>query len=134
MTQRTGGVRSEARESLGWVASLAWPTAARASAAIAVPLIALTLLGHHQVGLMASTGAFTVLYGAGRPLRYRWKMLIVVALGFVASSALGALTAGIGGAAIVLLTLIGAVATFAALALRVGPPGAFFFALPSTHS
>ncbi|WP_185972355.1 FUSC family protein [Georgenia yuyongxinii] len=129
MTARTGGVGTEARESVGWLASLAWPTAARASAAIAVPLITLTLLGHHQVGLMASTGAFTVLYGAGRPLRYRWKMLVVVALGFVASSALGALTAGIGWAAIALLTLIGAVATFATLALRAGPPGAFFFVM-----
>ncbi|MPV88235.1 hypothetical protein GB882_06095, partial [Georgenia ruanii] len=126
VTERVGDRWTDARTS---IRTLAWPTAARASAAIGVPLTALTLLGHHEVGLMASTGAFTVLYGAGRPMRYRWRMLVVVALGFVLCSALGALTAGIGWAAILLLTVIGAVATYATLALRSGPPGAFFFVM-----
>ncbi|MFH5823579.1 FUSC family protein [Georgenia sp. AZ-5] len=111
------------------VRTLAWRTAARASAAMGIPLAALTAAGQHDLGLMASTGAFTVLYGAGRPLRYRARMLVVVALSFVACSAAGAFTAGIGWAAIALLTLIGAAATFASQAVRVGPPGAFFFVM-----
>ncbi|GAA3510422.1 FUSC family protein [Georgenia daeguensis] len=106
---------------------LAWPTALRAAAAIAIPLTTATLLGHHDFGLMTSTGAFTVLYGAGRPARNRVRLLLAVAAALVVVSALGALTAGIGWAAIVLLTAVGAVATFACHALRVGIPGAFFF-------
>lgn len=112
-----------------WFRSLAWPTARRASLAIGVPLAALTLAGRHDLGLMTSTGAFTVLYGAGRPLRLRVRLLLVVALGFVLASAAGAFTAGVPWAAITLLSVVGAVATFACQALRVGPPGAFFFVM-----
>ncbi|WP_127127111.1 FUSC family protein [Georgenia sp. SYP-B2076] len=126
MTERTVGGLQDLRES---VRTLAWPTAARASMAIGVPLVALTLAGRHDVGLMASTGAFTVLFGRGQPLRYRVRLLLAVAVGLVLSSALGALTAGVGWAAIVLLTLIGAVSTFLTLALRTGPPGGFFFVM-----
>ncbi|PFG41220.1 fusaric acid resistance family protein [Georgenia soli] len=107
--------------------SLAWPTALRAAAAIGIPLTTATLLGHHDFGLMTSTGAFTVLYGAGRPARNRVRLLVAVALGFVVVSALGAFTAGVGWAAVALLTAVGAVATFVCHALRVGIPGAFFF-------
>ncbi|MPV37539.1 FUSC family protein [Georgenia subflava] len=109
--------------------ALAWPTALRAALAIGIPLTSLTLAGHHDFGLMTSTGAFTVLYGAGRPARSRLRLLLAVAGGLVLASALGAFTAGIGWAAIVLLTAVGAVATFACHALRVGVPGAFFFVM-----
>lgn len=129
---RSSALGTAGRDSRGatdWVRSLAWPTAVRASVAIGVPLTAATAAGYHEIGLMASTGAFTVLYGAGRAGRVRVRMLVVVALAFVACSAAGALSSGIPWAAILLLSLIGAVATFACQALRVGPPGAFFFVM-----
>ena len=102
----------------------------RASAAIAIPLVIATLTGHHAWGLMCATGAFTVLYAAGRPLRSRIRVLTLVAVALVGCMALGAwVGSGTVALAIVVTALVGAVATFLAHALRLGPPGAFFFVL-----
>lgn len=106
-----------------------WPTALRAALAMAIPLTIATLAGHQEWGLLCGTGAFTVLYGAGRPLRSRIRVLLLVAVGLVAAMALGAAVSGNVVLAITVTALVGAVATFLAQALRLGPPGAFFFVL-----
>lgn len=106
-----------------------WPTAVRASLAIAIPLTIATLAGHQAWGLLCGTGTFTVLYGAGRPLRSRIRVLFLVALGLIASMSLGALVSGNLVLAIAATMAVGAVATFLSHALRLGPPGAFFFVL-----
>src|SRR5690606_31230918 len=72
---------------------------------------------------------FTVLYGAGRPLRSRVRVLLLVAVGLVSCMALGTLASGNAILSVVVTALVGAVATFLAHALRLGPPGAFFFVL-----
>lgn len=107
-----------------------WPVALRAALAVAIPLTLATLAGHHAWGLMCGTGAFTVLYGAGRPLRSRIRLLVIVAAGLVSAMALGAwVLSGSLLLAIMATALVGAVATFLAQALRLGPPGGFFFVL-----
>lgn len=106
-----------------------WPIAARASLAIAIPLVLTTLTGHHTWGLLCGTGVFTVLYGAGRPLRSRARVLLLVAVGLVGCMALGTLASGSALLSVLVTALVGAVATFLAHALRLGPPGAFFFVL-----
>ena len=106
-----------------------WPIAARASLAVAIPLTITTLTGHHTWGLLCGTGVFTVLYGAGRPLRSRARVLLLVAVGLVACMALGTLASGNALLSVLVTALVGAVATFLAHALRLGPPGAFFFVL-----
>lgn len=106
-----------------------WPIAARASLAVAIPLTVTTLTGHHTWGLLCGTGVFTVLYGAGRPLRSRVRVLLLVAVGLVGCMALGTLASGNALLSVLVTALVGAVATFLAHALRLGPPGAFFFVL-----
>lgn len=106
-----------------------WPVALRAALAIAIPLSIATAAGNQAWGLLCGTGTFTVLYGAGRPLRSRIRVLVLVALGLVAGMSLGVLVSGSLVFAILITALVGAVATFLAHALRLGPPGAFFFVL-----
>ncbi|USQ76892.1 FUSC family protein [Ornithinimicrobium cryptoxanthini] len=106
-----------------------WPIAARASLAVAIPLTITTLTGHHTWGLLCGTGVFTVLYGAGRPLRSRARVLLLVAVGLIGCMALGTLASGNALLSVLVTALVGAVATFLAHALRLGPPGAFFFVL-----
>ncbi|NLG21723.1 MAG: FUSC family protein [Actinomycetales bacterium] len=106
-----------------------WPVALRAALAIAIPLTIATLAGHQSWGLLCGTGTFTVLYGAGRPLRSRIRLLVLVAVGLIAGMALGVLVSGNLLLSITTTALVGAGATFLAQALRVGPPGAFFFVL-----
>lgn len=106
-----------------------WPVALRASIAIGIPLTIATAAGHQAWGLLCGTGTFTVLYGAGRPLRSRIRVLVLVALGLVAGMSLGVLVSGSLVLSILATAVVGAVATFLAHALRLGPPGAFFFVL-----
>jgi hypothetical protein len=51
------------------------------------------LAGHLSLGLIASLGAFTALYGTTMPLRVRLRALAFVAAGFVVASVLGELCA-----------------------------------------
>ncbi|WP_109471774.1 FUSC family protein [Ornithinimicrobium cavernae] len=106
-----------------------WPVALRAAIAFAVPLTIATAAGHQAWGLLCGTGAFTVLYGAGRPLRSRIRVLALVALGLIAGMSLGVLVSGNLLLSIGATAAVGAFATFLAHALRLGPPGAFFFVL-----
>ncbi|CAM3718290.1 FUSC family protein [Occultella aeris] len=97
--------------------------------ALGIPLTVTTLLGHQTFGLLIGTGVFTVLYGAGRPLRTRLVLLLTVGLAMVASVFVGTLTTGNPLVSIVVVAAIGMVATQISHALRLGAPGAFFFVL-----
>ncbi|MEE6281997.1 FUSC family protein [Georgenia sp. MJ170] len=106
-----------------------WQVAVRAASAIGVPVIVMTLLGNQPYGLLMGTGAFTVLYGAGRARRTRLRLLSAVAASLVACCALGAAFSGWPLLGLLLIVVVAMVATVACHALRVGPPGAFFFVL-----
>lgn len=106
-----------------------WPTALRASAAAGLAILVLTAAGRGDVALLTTTGTFAVLYGAGRPLRNRLRVLLSVAAGFVLAAAVGTQAPGHGLLAVILLTVVAAVATYGSNVLRPGPPGGYFFVL-----
>ena len=74
-------------------------------------------------------GAFTALYGSGRPHLNRAGYLAVIAAAFAAAVGLGAWAKSIPWLAVPAVTLIATTAAFVCNALRVGPPGAYMFAL-----
>jgi hypothetical protein len=68
-----------------------WSTGIRAAFANTLPMATFALAGHLSLGLIASLGAFTALYGMTMPLRVRLRVLPLVAAGFVVASVLGVL-------------------------------------------
>ncbi|ODT74277.1 MAG: hypothetical protein ABS76_37450 [Pelagibacterium sp. SCN 64-44] len=101
----------------------------RAAICMGVPVLVGWIAGDVPAGLMATIGAFTALYGGDRPFRNRAAHLAVVALSFAATVTLGVWTAGTPMLAIPAVVLIAMVAAFLCNALRIGPPGAYMFAL-----
>jgi len=63
-----------------------WSAGIQAGVATGVPLAAFTLAGQQSLGLIASLGAFTVLYGSTLRMGDRLYLLPLVAVGFVAAS------------------------------------------------
>lgn len=118
-----------------------WPVACRAAISIGVLVAVGWLSGHLSAGLMATLGAFTSLYASDRPYRNRAAMLAGIALSFAAVVSLGVWTQHLPALAIPLLAAIAMIAAFVCHAIRVGPPGAYMFALacaagtsvPSAH-
>lgn len=105
------------------------PVAIKAAITMALPMSVFLLAGHPELMMACGPGAFTVLYGPASPARFRLKLMGSAGLGFVAAAGLGALTAGnvlLGLAAMVLTAVV---ATLVCAALKVGPPGAYFFPL-----
>lgn len=122
--------RRHARASLAFApARGTWVIATKAAATMFVILAAAQVAGHLSLGVLASLGAFTVLYGPASPARFRIRLMTAVGTLLVASAAAGALTSRALVVEILTLTMTAAVATFFCLALRIGPPGAFFFVL-----
>ena len=116
-----------------------WPGGLRSALAFGVPAIAAWVLGFHTEALLVVSGSFAVIYGEGRPYRSRWWVVLTAGGGLVASVWLGAtagqmaLDLGSTGWALMipvtLLSLLALVAVYVVAALRLGPPGAFFFVL-----
>ncbi|MTB70774.1 hypothetical protein GGG17_02025 [Arsenicicoccus sp. MKL-02] len=106
-----------------------WPVAVKAAVAMAVPLSVGQLAGHLSLGLVASLGVFTILYAATAPGRFRARVMALAALGLTASVGLGALTAGHPVVTVAVLVVVAMVAAFVCVALKVGPPGSYFFVL-----
>lgn len=102
-------------------------------AALAMGLCAFTgwLLNAEPMGLLATLGAFTALYGSGRPYRHRAALLAVIGAGFVVCVAGGVWAAGAASVwpGVLLAAAIACVAAFFCSALNVGPPGAYLFTL-----
>lgn len=94
-----------------------------------VPVLVGWGAGEITAGLLATIGAFTALYGNDRPYLNRAVHLAVIALSFAAAVTLGVWAAEIPLLAVHIVVLIAMVATFLCNAMRVGPPGAYMFAL-----
>ncbi|KQU07561.1 hypothetical protein ASG56_08725 [Rhodococcus sp. Leaf7] len=115
-----------------------WPGGLRSAAAFGVPALALLAGGFQTEALLTAAGGFAVVYGEGRPFRSRWSVVLLAGLALVLSATAGGLVGQYAdprdtvlGAVlvVVVLTALGTVATFVVDALRLGPPGAFFFVL-----
>ncbi|MGW2354386.1 FUSC family protein [Actinacidiphila glaucinigra] len=106
----------------------------RAAVSMGIPLTAGAATGHLPLGLTATMGAFTAVYGAKEPYARRAVLLAGVGAGFVLSVAAGSLAGGRIWLAPVVIGLVGAVATYVCDALRIGPPGGYLFALACAMS
>ena len=87
--------------------------------------------GHEGMGLLATLGAFTALYGSGRPYRHRASLLAAVGAGLVVCVAGGVAAAGAATVwpGLLLASAVACLAAFLCSALIVGPPGAYLFTL-----
>ncbi|WIV55877.1 FUSC family protein [Amycolatopsis nalaikhensis] len=109
-----------------------WSAGLRAAAAVALPGALLALTGHADVALFVTFGAFAVLYGEGRPYRVRARVVLTAGLLLLLAAALGTAvgrTIPSSVAVIVVVTAVAMIAVYVVDSLRLGPPGALFFAL-----
>ena len=106
-----------------------WPVALKAALAIAIPLTVATAVGRQDWAMTCSLGAFTVLFGPTTAGRFRARLLAAAGTGFVACAWLGAITAGAPVIHLAVMVAVAVVASMLVVALKVGPPGAFFFVL-----
>lgn len=107
-----------------------WPSAVRTALCMGILTVAGWAAGDLAAGLVATLGAFTVLYGSDRPYRHRAILLAWVALGFAGTVSLGIVVDSLPVVVVVAtIVAIAAVSTFFCNALTVGPPGAYMFAL-----
>jgi hypothetical protein len=108
----------------------------RAAAAVGLPGAALVAFGRPGDALFVTFGAFAVLYGEGRAYRVRARVVLTAAGALLLAAGLGAVVGRIvageavaKAAAVVVVTVVAALAVYAVDALRLGPPGALFFTL-----
>lgn len=113
-----------------------WSAAVRAAAAFALPAALVTGLGHRDAAVFVMFGAFAVLYGERRPFRARGWVVLTAGVALFAACAVGGLVGrglSVGfGSSLITVAVVSAVAVitvFVIDALRLGPPGALFFAL-----
>lgn len=119
-----------------------WPGAARAALAMGIPALAAVALGFPQQALTVAIGAFAVIYGEGRPYRSRWRVVGLAALALGAAAWVGGLVGepvhraiADGGSpallmwVVLVMTAVAVVGTYTVDALRLGPPGVWFFVL-----
>lgn len=106
-----------------------WRSGVEASMAMALALGAWTAAGRQSLGLLASLGAFTALYCAGRSQSARALALPFVALGFVLASAVGVASSPDVILGIVGLVLVTAAASILTFGFALGPPGPLMFVL-----
>ena len=106
-----------------------WSAGIYASIATALPLAAFTQTGHQSLGLIASLGAFTALYGSTLRLGDRLRALPLVAIGFVTASVLGVLCGTNVWLSIACVVAVAAVACTIVFGAGLGPPGPMQFVL-----
>ena len=106
-----------------------WPYALAAAVCIAAPITFGWIMGNASAGLVATFGAFTALYGADRPYLNRAVVLAATAVGLACAVGLGVWSQPHGRLGIISVVLVATFATFFCNALRIGPPGAYMFAL-----
>ncbi|MGW0181453.1 FUSC family protein [Nocardia sp. NPDC003345] len=118
------------------------PGAVRAAVAFGAPALLAVALGHEQQGLMAATGALAVIFGEGQAYRRRLRVVGVAAVSLICVAFAGGLVGHLihrqldaGGShwwqllLVLLMSAVAVAATFVNSALRLGPPGGFFFVL-----
>ncbi|MDE1995962.1 MAG: hypothetical protein KGI75_25915, partial [Rhizobiaceae bacterium] len=86
-------------------------------------------VGDVSAGLLATMGAFTALYASDRPYFNRAIILTGIAISLTLVVSLGLWSQHFPWLAVPLVVAIAMVATFTCNALRIGPPGAYIFAL-----
>jgi len=106
-----------------------WAAGVRAALANALPMMMFSLGGHRSLGLVASLGTFTSLYGTTLPLRERLRTLPFVALGFVVASLLGILCAANAWLTITCLIAVTMLASILVFGAGLGSPGPMQFVL-----
>ena len=106
-----------------------WPFALRAAVCMGTPVLAGWAAGNTTAGLMGTIGAFTSLYGSGRPYLNRALHLAIIAVALALGVALGIQAAVVAWAGVVTVAIIAMAATLLCNALAVGPPGAYMFTL-----
>jgi len=111
------------------VASNRWRYSLSAAFCVAAPVVFGWCVGDIPAGLVASIGTFAALYGADRPYSNRAMVLAATAVGLACAVGLGAWSQPFGRLGIATVVLIATCATFLCNALRIGPPGAYMFAL-----
>jgi len=96
-----------------------------------LPVVIGWALNDASAGLMATLGAFTALYGSGRPYLSRARLLATLACCFSLAVWLGGFAASAASPwpPILVVALIATSATLLCNALRVGPPGAYMIVL-----
>lgn len=105
------------------------PFAVRSGICCGLPVLAGYFAGDIRSGLLATIGSFTALYGSDRPYINRGWHLAVVALLMAVVVMLGMVLGDSPWAAVLVVAAISTIATFVCNATRVGPPGAYLFAL-----
>ena len=106
-----------------------WPVALKAAIAVAGPVFVAAWWGDARAGLLTGLGAFTVLYGPYTAGRFRVRLMSLVAVALTLCAALGVLTYRWPWLNLAALVVIAVVAALACGALKVGPPGSYFFVL-----
>lgn len=101
----------------------------RAAGCMGTPILVGWLAGDTSAGLMASIGGFTALYGSGRAYLHRAAQLASIALAFALATCLGLWAAPDIAPVVAVVALVAMAATWIGNALRIGPPGAYMFAL-----
>lgn len=94
-----------------------------------MPVVLGWVIGDLSAGFMATIGAFTSLYATDRPYANRAVLLAGIALCLVLVVGLGLGTQLQPMMAVPVVVVIAVVATFVCNSLRIGPPGAYMFAL-----
>ncbi|MCP3425806.1 FUSC family protein [Rothia sp. AR01] len=102
----------------------------RIAVSIAVPLVAMLLLGRPDLTIFASFGAFTAIYGRQEPLRERFRHQCEAGGLLLAMIMLGALLSFTGASAWVVIPVValaGGVGAVVSSMLGLKPPGAIFY-------
>ncbi|TRW77834.1 FUSC family protein [Mycolicibacterium sp. 018/SC-01/001] len=103
------------------------PVALRAAISTAIPVLVGTATGTIGAGLIATLGAFTSRFGAGRPYASRAIQLAVVAIALALAVAAGSWAADVAWAGVLTVSAVAVLAVWLCRALSVGPPGAYVF-------
>lgn len=106
-----------------------WPIAVQAAVAIGLPTLGFAIAGQPALGLLASSGAFTALYLAGRSRRQRAISLPFIAAGLILASAIGVVSSGSLALSLAAIAAVAIVAAILCLGFSAGPPGGLFFVL-----
>lgn len=111
-----------------------WAVGVQAGVAMGLPVALFTFTGNQSLGLMASLGGFTALYGAARSTHERMLALPLVAAGLVTASALGVLCSGNEWLSMACLVVVAVLACILTMGSGLGPPGPIMFILVAAVS
>jgi hypothetical protein len=109
-----------------------WEKAVSAAICGGFPVLIGLLLNQVRFGLLGSIGGFTYLYVFNEPYAQRVKKIFFIAIGITLSVGIGTLVAPYPALIILIVGLIGTIATFIFGILKIPGPAAVFFVLSFT--